>query len=560
MIEGYDRYQEEVGNGKVVCCLEVRQAIARQARDLSREDDSDFPYYFDRKEAERVLTFMSLMRCTGGEWKGKRLQLADFQCWRNAVLFGWLRKEDGYRRFRIAYIEVARKQGKSEEASAVSNYGLLADGEESAQIYSAATTRQQAKIVFKSARIMLRELIKESPALKKRVQLLANRVVDNATDSYMEALSSDAWTLDGLSPHISIVDELHAHPTDEVLEVLETGMGARTQPMLYMITTAGYNMQGPCYQMRKTAKNILAGVVEDESFFAIIYTLDDDDDWKDEKNWVKANPNIGVTPKWAFMQAQFTKAKTRGKTAEVGFKTKNLNIWVGSQTGWIKDEAWMACPNEIDLERLRGKVCYGGLDLASTSDFTALCLFFPGGEEEPHTMLWFYWLPEETFEERWRQTPSMLEWRDAGHIEVTPGNVTDYDYVLARAEEVTKMYDVQMIGCDPYNAKQLIVQMQTAGLPVQEFSQGIMMMSGPTKEFERLAMKGDINHGGNPVTRWMLGNVHLYKDAKDNIQVHKGKSTEKVDGIVAGIIAIGEWMTMPVKQKSYLENNDLMFL
>lgn len=546
--------------GDELVCKEVRQAVERQARDLERQADPEFPYYFDREEAQRVLSFIGILKCTGGQWKGKRIPLADFQCWRYAVLMGWRRKDDGYRRFRVAYIEVARKQGKSEEAAALCSYAVVADGEQSGQVFSAATTRQQARIVFKAARIMLRELSKESPSVRKRLQLLANRVVDTPTDSYMESLSSDAWTLDGLSPHVAVVDEYHAHPNDEVVEVLETGMGARTQPLLCIITTAGYNMQGPCYKLRHTAKNILSGVLEDDTLFAIIYTLDEGDDWKDETNWKKANPNIGVTPKWEFMRAQYRKAATRGKSAEVGFKTKNLNLWVGSSTGWIKDETWMACPSKIDLESLRGKVCYGGLDLASTSDFSALCLFFPGLEGDAHTMLWYFWLPEEAYEDRLSQMPSLLDWRTEGWLEVTPGNVMDYDYILDRVKELAALYEMQMIGVDPYNAKQLVLQMQQAGVPVQEFSQGIMNMSGPTKQFERLVNKGDINHGGNPVLRWMMGNVYLYKDSKENIQVHKGKSQDKVDGVVAAVVALGEWMTQPVKQKSYLDDEDLAFL
>lgn len=559
-IEKYDRYQAAVLGGSVLVCNPVRKAVERQRDDLVRVEREDFPYRFDRDLANRALLFFSLLKCTAGEWKGRPLVLADFQAWRLAVVLGWVRKDDGTRRFRRAYVEVARKNGKTEEAAALMLYGLLFDGEETAQVFSAATTRHQAKIVFNAAKIMLRQLATDSPGIRKRVQMLMHRVVDTGTDSYMEALSSDAWTLDGLSPHLAVIDEYHAHPNNEVLKVLETGMGARRQPLTYIITTAGYNMEGPCYALRGVGLNILDGILSDETFFCVVYTLDAEDDWNDESVWIKANPGIGSTPKWPFMRSEHQKAKNEGKTAERDFLTKNLNIWVRSSTGWVKDADWMACPAVVDWGKMKGLRCWGGIDLASTSDFTALSLFFPGAEGQPHTMRWYLWLPEDTYEARLRAMPVLREWHADGWVETTPGNVMDYDYIEARVLEVSKEYNLQVVGVDPYNSKQLIVKLQQAGVNIQFFSQGLMHMSTPTKEMERMIAKKEINTGGNPVIRWMLGNVATFQDKNANIALHKGKSTEKIDGVIAGIIAIGEWMTTPAPQISYLEEDELIFL
>lgn len=556
-LEKYERYQQSVSDGTVVCCKLVQQAVARQFLDIERSKGNDFPYFFDEESAERALTFIEMLRCTSGEWKGKRLVLSDFQAWRIAVVFGWLRKKDGVRRFRRAYVEVARKNGKTEEAAAIMCYGLVADGEGGAQVFSAATTRQQAKIVFNAAKMMLRELSKESAYMKKRLQVLTHRVVDTILDGYMEALSSDAWTLDGLSPHCTVVDEYHAHPTNEVLKVIETGQGARAQPMTYIITTAGYNLESPCYLLRKVAVNILAGIQEDETFFVVIYSLDEGDDWNDRAVWVKANPGVGVTPKWEALDSEYTKAKNEGQVAARDFKTKNLNLWVRSVTGWIPDEIWMAQPYAGELQTLRGQKCYGGIDLASTNDFTSLSLFFPGYGEYPHRMLWWFWLPEDRFEARTRDLPSLRDWAADGYIEVTPGNVMDYDYVQRRVMQIVEEFDVVCVGVDPHNATQLVLNLQDKGVPVQFFAQNILQMSAPTKEMQRLLGQRMLDHGRNPVVRWMMGNVVIHTDANENIKIHKGKAKDKVDGVVAAVIAVGEWMTQPVPQKSYLETEDL---
>jgi phage terminase large subunit-like protein len=547
MIKRYDAYLKSVTAKNSNVGLYIKQAVARQLADLEREKTKEFPYYFDKQEAARWLGFISILRHTSGEWKGQFFQIQDFQAFRWAVLFGWQRKDGKGRRFRRAYIEVARKQGKTEEAAAIAIGGLLIDGEETAQIFSAATTRQQAKIVYGAAKIMARELKKDSPAIEGMVRLLAHRILNTATDSFFEALSSDAWTLDGLSPHFSIIDEYHAHPTSDVLKVLETGAGARRSPLFYIITTAGFDIESPCFNLRRSAIDILSGSKQDETFFTAIYTLDEGDDWNNEKTWIKSNPQIGITPTWDFMRSEYVKAVNEGGQSEVEFKTKNLNIWTTSAKTWIADEAWMSCPNEIDVDQLYGRKCYGGLDFAAVSDFTAASLVFPPDDTEngEFIILPFFWIPEETLKIRSRDYPDMKRWVKDGFINVTPGNVTDYDYLIAEMHKIRETYTMLSMGYDPHNAWQTVAKLQDDGFPMAVYRQGYATMSPPTKEFERFVKQKRINHGNNPVLRWMMTNVNPKYDRAENITLHKMTKHQKIDGVIATVIAFGEMLSNP---------------
>lgn len=546
MLEGYQRYIDGVGSGKVIACKYVKQAVARQINDLKRAKKKDFPYYFDEAEAARWIGFISVLRHTSGEWKGQLFNIQDFQAFRWACLFGWQRKDGKGRRFRRAYVEVARKQGKTEEAAAIAFGGLIIDGEETAQVFSAATTRQQAKIVYGAAKIMARELKKDSELINGAVRLLAHRILNENTDSFFEALSSDAWTLDGLSPHFAIIDEFHAHPTNEVLKVIETGMGARRRPLTYIITTAGFNIESPCFNLRRSAIDILSGAKTDETFFSVIYTLDEKDDWNDESVWIKANPQIGATPTWDFMRSEYTKAVNEGGQSEVEFKTKNLNIWTSSSDTWIPDEIWQACPSKQDEDELLNRPCYGGLDFASVSDFTAVCLLFPPDEyTTEYRLKWFFWLPEDVMKVKSRDFPDIKRWVDAGWITVTPGNVTDYDYLIEEMHKIRASYTLLSAGYDPHNAWQTVAKLEEDGFPMDKFSQGITSMSAPAKEFERLVKKGEINHGGNPVMRWMMSNVLPKIELNDNLRIKKMSKNQKIDGVTAAVIALGVYLSSP---------------
>lgn len=561
MINLYHQYIKEVTTGEKVVCKYVRQAVDRQVNDLKRKPTPDFPYYFDEAEAARWIGFISILKHTSGEWKGREFCIQDFQAFRWACIFGWQRVDGRGRRFRRAYVEVARKQGKTEEAATIGLGGLLIDGEPTAQIFSAATTRQQAKIVYSAAKIMARELMKDSEGANETLRLLAHRILNKESDGFFEALSSDAWTLDGLSPHVAIIDEYHAHPTNEVLKVIETGMGARRSPLIYIITTAGFNISSPCFMLRQNAIDILRGQKTDETFFTAIYTLDDGDDWNDEKVWVKANPQIGNTPTWDFMRSEYTKAVNEGGQSEVEFKTKNLNVWTASSETWIQDEIWQACPKELDEDSLFGKPCYVGVDFAAISDFTAAAFLFPPhGDRKEYALKLHFWLPEDKIKERARDWPDTIKWWNEGYIKGTPGNVVDLEILEQDFKGLCAKYDVKVVGYDPLNAWQTIANLETSGLKMDRYPNTRLHMSPASKEFERLVRQKMVNHGGNPVLRWMMTNVVPVYTQQDLLQLDRMRSSRisKIDGVVASVIALGEHLKNPVSE--VFSDTDLFFV
>ena len=542
-------------------CKYVRQAVERQVNDLKRQNTPDFQYYFDEDEAARWIGVISILKHTSGEWKGQPFNIQDFQAFRWACIFGWKRTDGRGRRFRRAYVEVARKQGKTEEAATIGLGGLLIDNENTAQIFSAATTRQQAKIVYSAAKIMARELMKDSEGANETLRLLAHRILNKNSDGFFEALSSDAWTLDGLSPHVAIIDEYHAHPTNEVLKVIETGMGARRSPLIYIITTAGFNISSPCFMLRQNAIDILRGQKRDETFFTAIYTLDEGDDWNDESVWVKANPQIGITPTWDFMRSEYTKAVNEGGQSEVEFKTKNLNVWTASSETWIQDEIWQACPKEIDEDSLLGKPCYVGVDFAAISDFTAAAFLFPPhGDRKEYALLLRFWLPQDKIKERARDWPDTIKWWNEGYIKGTPGNVVDLEILEQDFKGLCAKYDVKVVGYDPLNAWQTIANLEQSGLNMDRYPNTRLHMSPASKEFERLVRQKMVNHGGNPVLRWMMTNVVPVYTQQDLLQLDRMRSSRisKIDGVVASVIALGELLKNPVAE--VFSDTDLFFL
>lgn len=544
-------------SGKIIACKWVRLAVERQKRDLERQKNPDFPYYFDTPTASAVLYFLTSLRHVSGEWAGQSFEPADFQCFRFACTFGWKHKTTKKRRFRRVYLEVARKQGKSFEAAAVSLIGLMLDGEAKAEIFSAATTRDQAKIVFETAKDMASRLAGDSKTAAQNIRLFAQAIKNESTGGKIAALSSDAQKLDGHSPHIAVIDEYHEHPTNKVLKVMETGMGARSQPLSFIITTAGFNIEGPCYRLRKTAQQILEGVKEDDTFFTAIYTLDDGDDWKDEKAWVKSNPNIGVSPSWDFMRAEFTKAINEGHEAEVQFKTKNLNVWVSASATWIPDEKWMEAPPMPDLT---GRVSWGGLDLAEVFDFTAFCAVFPPPDPDGvWGAKWWFWIAEEAAKQLNSRGINVMQWADEGYVTITSGDVVDVERVIEEVAAFAPLINLQTVGRDPWGSVTNSLKMAEVGMTVTDFRQGFRSMSPPMKDMERMVHMGKLAHGGNPVVRWMLSNVDVERDAAGNIKPSRKRKENKIDGIVAAIMALGEAISrQQPAQQSYLFEEDLI--
>ena len=537
-----NKYIKDIQTKNIVSCEYLKLSVQRHLDDLKRKD-----IYFDEDAANRFLKFSAVCKYTKGELakQGKNVEFTPQQVFRYWCLFGW-KRINGTRRYRRVYFEVARKNGKSEEAAIVSLYLTIFDKEEGAEVYTAATTMGQARIVHDAAMVMARKLKHDSPKYNDLINLTGGgRTAGNISivhsNSKCEPLPANDDKLDGLNPHGGIIDEYHAHKTNHLLEVIQTGMGSREQPLLFIITTAGFEKQFPCYsEERKLAVEVLKGIKKDDSLFTVIYTLDDGDDWKDPKVWVKSNPNIGITPTLDYMEEQCAQAINKGVSKEVQFKTKNLNIWTDSSMAWINDDVWMKCKQ--DIPDLTGRECYGGLDLAAVSDMNAFVLMFPPVEEdEPTWILPFFWIPKNTITRK-EEIANYPQWERDGFISAAGEDVVNQRVITRDILEICKNYKLKSFAFDRYMAYDGIVQDLTSeGLEGFEFGQGYKSMSQPTKELEGLVLGKKIAHDGNPVLRWQCGNIEISIDPADNIKMDKKKSREKIDGMVALVMALGCW-------------------
>lgn len=541
-----DEYIKAVTEGRVVVGELVRLAIERHIRDIERSKDKDFPYYFDKDEAQRVIQFAGMCRQWKSGWVGKGLEVQPHQAFYFGSIFGWMRKDGTGRRFRTSIKMVGRKNGKTTEAVILALYHILFDNEAGAQVYFTASKEDQAKIAFDDAV----KIIKATPELKKKFKIYQKSIVYQ--NSTMKPLGSDSNTQDGFDPSWGVIDEYHAHRTDGMLNVLESGMGSRRQPMINIITTAGMRKIYPCYSdLRKTAIEVLRGIKQDESLFTLIYELDEGDDWNDPKNWIKANPNLGVCIFDDFLKMRYQKAKNMGYSTEVDFRTKNLNQWTDTAETWIPDDVWMKCDEgEVDVS---GMQAWGGLDLARSRDLSAFVLLFEG-EGRYHVKTWLF-LPEDSAEES--QNP-YHEWTREGYLILTPGNVIDDDVIIQTIREACETYSIQEICYDRYSASNIIKTLIADEIPMSAFGQGFVSMSEPTKQLEKLVYGQKINHMGNPVMRWMMSNVELRTDPAGNIKIDKGRAENKVDGIVALVMAIGANMAQEPEKVSVYESRGLL--
>lgn len=529
------RYAQGVLDGSVTACHWLKRACERHAYDLAT--GSERGLWFDEQAGQHVIDFFGLLRHSKGEWAGQTITLEPWQQFVLWCLFGWMR-DDGTRRFRTSYLEVARKNGKSTLAAGVGLYLLVADGEPGAEIYAAATKYQQAEIVFSEASRM----VKSSPALRRRLQVFSQNIHITETASKMEPVCSQYQTLDGLNIHGAIVDEIHEHPSRNLWDVLVTGTGARRQPLVFGITTAGYDRQTLCWQLHEYTEKVLDQVLVDDSFFGVIYCLDAEDDWLDESCWAKANPNLGVSKYLKAMQVEAGQAREMPSQTNV-FQRKHLDIWTQASERWMSAEHWEACALGVDAAGLRGRVCYGGLDLSSNVDVTALAMVFPPEtEEEPYRALLRFWIPQENMLERVRKDRVPYDvWVRQGFMAATPGNVIDYGFILAEVDELMRAYDVREIAFDRWGATKVAQSLaEMAGREdfLVQFGQGFVSMSPPMKALETLVLGHRLAHGGNPVLTWMAHNVVASVDAAGNIKPDKARSREKIDGIVALIMGL----------------------
>ena len=493
--------------------------------------------HYDEERADRAVNFIEMLPHTKGEWAGKRFWLLPWQERLVRDIFGIVH-EDGTRQFRTAYVEIAKKQGKSELAAAIALYLLYADNEPSAEVFSAAADRQQASIVFDVAKRM----VEMTPALNKRSKIMSagKRIINYSNAGYYQVLSADVANKHGFSISGLCFDELHTQPNRQLWDVLTKGSGdARRQQLVLAITTAGSDKNSICYEQHLKALDILEGRKIDQTFYPVVYSVPEDADWADEKNWYLANPSLGYTVQVDRMREAFQQAKENPAEENV-FRTLRLCQWVGSDVRWIPEDVYDKGNLEIDMEKLKGRDCYAGLDLSSTSDITAFVMVFPPDEEGgKYTVVPHFWLPRETLSLRVRRDHVPYDiWERQGLFHVTEGNVVDYNFVRKTINELAEEFHICEIGVDRWNATQLITDLEGDGFTMVPIGMGFKDMSPGMKELYKLLLEGKIIHGGNPVLKWMAGNVVAEVDAAENIKPSKKKSTEKIDGIVAWIMGL----------------------
>jgi len=537
-------YMDGVLNGKIPAATLVRRCVLRHLADV--RDGAKRGLRFDFEAGARVVRYFTLLHHWKGEWAGEPFQLNLWQKFRLIVLFGW-KRADGTRRFRTGYTEVPRKNGKTSEIAGVGLYFLTADGEAGAEIYSAATKKDQARIILTDADKMRQR----SPALKSRVVSSGGKYVQNLayleTASKFEVLAADSEKLDGLNVHAGLIDELHAHKDRKLWDVLDTATGSRRQPMMLAITTAGSDEESIGGELHRYGERILEGFdkpdgVKDDTFFAFISAADKDDDPYSPETWAKANPNLGVSVKLDDLERKAARAKLL-PSARNAFLRLHLNIWTQTETAWLDLDKWDACRGAVDLDQLKGCECWGGLDLASKLDLTAFALVFRKAGNY-YLKEWF-WMPEESAKERRRKEPFWGPWFDDGLIQTTPGSVIDYEFIEKHIVACSELYDLRDVAFDPWSAQQTATQLnEKHGIKMQEFRQGFASLNEPSKEFEKLIASKGIVHGGNPVMRWMVANVAVKTDPAGNIKPVKpeAKTGKKIDGVVATIMAIGRAM------------------
>ena len=513
--------------------------------------------HYDKKKADRAVTFIENLCHTKGKWAGRPFWLLPWQEQLIRDIFGIV-KPDGNRQFRTAFVEICKKVGKSELAAAVALYLLYADNEPSAEVYGAAADRQQASIVFDVAK----QMVEMSPALMKRSKLMGatKRIVNYSNAGYYQVLSAEVGGKHGFSVSGLVFDEIHTQPNRQLYDVLTKGSSdARQNPLHFIITTAGNDRHSIAYELHTKAVDILEGRRVDPTFYPVVYGLKDDEDWEDEANWYKVNPSLGYTVDIERLRDAYREAK-QNPADEITFKWLRCNMWVSSTVAWIPDAIYMRGNEPIDMDALAGRDCYAGLDLSSTGDITALVLIFPPrDEEEKYVLLPYFWIPEETIPRRVKANSVPYDiWEKQGYIMSTEGNVIHYDFIEKFIMDLSEKYHILEIAVDRWNATQMIQNLEGEGFTIVPFGQGFSSMSAPTKEFYRLLMEGRIIHGGNPVLRWMAGNVVIDTDPAGNIKVTKAKSKEKIDGIVAAIMALDRCIRQEGQSGSVYDERGLL--
>lgn len=574
-----EKYAREAAAGKIVVSRWVKLAAKRHLRDLA--DGPKRGLRFDRAAGQCAIDFFSLLHHSKGKWAGTVIELQPWQQFIVWCIFGW-KRADGARRFRTAYVEIAKKNGKSTLAAGIGLELLILDGEPGAEVYCAATKKDQAQIVFNEAERM-REA---SPSIKKRVKHFRNNLCIPETNSKFEPLGADTDTLDGPNIHGLIFDELHAYKSRAILDVLEGGTAARRQPLVFKITTSGSDRESACGQEHEYAERLLEGHVEDDTTFAYVAALDPGDDWEDEKNWPKANPNLGICPTVEYLAVKAAKAKSQPGYRNA-FLRFHMDVWTQATTGAISIEKWNECVGFSlagkDPKVLRGEVmaqlamekrrCFAALDFSSKVDLTSLVLAFepdPDAPASPWILLPWFWMPKDNIAERATEDRVPYDvWEREGFIQGTPGNFIDQDFIIAEIVKLRRMFAFSEnretsspeIAFDPWNSSQAAVDLQNEGFAVVEFRQGYKSMSEPTKSFLGMVPAKRIAHLAQPVLSWQAGNLMVVTDAAGNQKPTKENTSKKIDGMVAAIMAVGRGLaTAPDGESAYTAERGAFFI
>ena len=511
-------------------------------------------YYFDKEAADRAVSFIEkFITHTKGDKSGTPLLLEKWQREIVEKIFGWKNKKTNLRQYRNVFIEVPRKNGKTTLSAAISLVFLFTEKESGQEIYAAAGDRGQAGLLHEIAKGM----ILNNPELRSRAKILRNSIVNESKGNFFQAISSDSKTKHGFNSNLTIMDELHCQPNRDLYDTLITSSASRRQPLFLSITTAGYDKNSICYEVYDYAKKVLDGSITDDSFLPVIYEADDEeDDITSEKVWKKCNPNYGVSLRKDYMKRESKKAIDIPSYMNT-FKRLHLNIWTTNESKWMGNKEWMECEGELgDLSNME---CWGGLDLATTRDITAFVLIFR--VDNIFKIKPYFFVPRDNAKARSdRDGVDYMSWISQGYIIATEGNVTDYSFVRKKINELSKKYRIQSISYDRWNASQITIDLMADGANMSPLGQGFASLSAPTKQLEKLILSKEIEHDGNPVMRWMMGNVQLEIDSADNHKPSKKKSKEKIDGVVACICALAEYMTQDKEGDSVYDNRGLLIL
>src|SRR3990167_1555617 len=540
-------YAHAVISGESIACKWVRLACERHMRDLERAE-AGWLYYFDDATAEWAINFFrELLKHSKGEWAGQALKLAPWQCFIVGSLFGWKRRDNDTRRFRESYTEVPRKNGKSTMAAGIGILLAFFDEEPAAEVYAAATKRDQAKIIWGEAK----QMVLASPNIRRRIRVLVGNLSDTHTASKFEPLGADADSMDGLNIHGRLIDELHAHKTRAMWDVLQTATGARRQPLGFIVTTAGSDRSSVCYEQHHYAEQVLGQIIDDETFFAYMATIDEGDDYTDPRTWAKANPNYGISVKIDDLERKCRKAFGHLATDpeeewqqgvpgdQNAFLRLHLDVWTEQATRWLSTEMWDE--GKADPESLTGRACYAGL-VTAEDGLSALSLWFPDGSGGGDAVTSFF-IPGDNIGEQSRQSNTPLgRWASDGWIEETEGNVVDYELLRTRLNALNEQFEIREVAVRQHNTTQLMTQLMGDGLTVVPINRGFPGMSAATKEVERLLTARKLRHGGHPVLRWMASNIAIRQDADGEKRPDRENSCGSIVGLEALIIAVARAM------------------